>query len=67
MSFKKYLQQYLDQDNPYGDFARDVYQDKEFPRKSDYKIIKSHLENCNAMSVVFDIFDKLWDLYQINN
>lgn len=67
MSFKKFLQQYLNQDDPYGDFARDVYQDNSFPRKSEYDLIKSHLEDCNAMSVVFDIFDKLWDLYIIKN
>lgn len=63
MSFKQFTKQFLKDDTPEGDLARDINRDLNFPTSNQYEDIKAHFENCNAIPAVFDIFDRLWQIY----
>ncbi len=73
MMFKTWLRQYLNDDTPYGDFARDVTADKQFPKnyplrkegaeRVDHNIILYHLKARHACSECVAVFEETWSLY----
>lgn len=67
ISFYKYMiENFLKEDSPSGDLARDMKADRDFPRFSiNYERIRDYLERCAACSDCFDIFEECWNSYQI--
>ena len=73
MMFKTWLRQYLNDDTPYGDLARDVVSDKQFPKnypttkesgeRVDHFIIRNYLESCRACPECMTVFEETWHLY----
>ena len=65
-SFRRWLlEKYLKDNSPYGDFARDVKIDDDFPRKArDGYEIKWYLENKNCCAECLETFEDLWKEYK---
>lgn len=66
MSFKQFTKQFLKDETPEGDLARDINEDPNFPKSDQYEDIIEHFENCNAIPAVFNIFERLWQIYTRN-
>ena len=66
-SFYKFMiMNFLEDDSPLGDLARDMKSDRDFPKFSvTYDRIMNHLERCAACSDCFDTFDEGWNRYMI--
>lgn len=63
LSFKRFTKQFIKDQTPEGDLARDINEDVNFPTSDKYEDIIEHFENCNALPGVFDAFDRLWQIY----
>ena len=66
LSFKQFTKQFLKDQTPEGDLARDINEDANFPTSDKYEDIIEHFKDCNAMTAVFDTFDRLWQIYTRN-
>lgn len=59
------LERYLEKDNRFGDLARDMKSDKDFPKDSkDRKTIKEYLEKCGACENCMLTFKSAWTNYR---
>ncbi len=67
VSFYKFMTaNFLADNSPPGDLARDMKRDPDFPRFSiNYERIRNHLERCAACSDCFDTFDECWNRYML--
>lgn len=63
MTFKQWVLNCKGENSPIGDFALDVYCDKEFPNTKKYLKIKTYLEQSGASDIVMDIFEEAWFKY----
>lgn len=63
MTFKKWLQQFIKEDNPIGDLARDNEQDPTFPDTNSYNEMYDYLFSQNASDLCLQSFDKAFQLY----
>ena len=66
-SFYKFMvKNFLKDDSPSGDLARDMKWDHDFPRFSvSYERIRDYLERCAACPDCFDTFEECWNRYMI--
>lgn len=64
MTFKKWILQYISEDSPIGDFARDNQQDPTFPDSDSYNELYDYLISQNASYLCLQSFDKAWHLYK---
>lgn len=58
-SFVRYVLKFKQQDNAYGDVARDILDDPEVNRKWGYRSFVKHLEHRNASQRVYEIVSEL--------
>ena len=67
VSFYRFMiSNFLEDDSPAGDLARDMKADSDFPRFSTgYERIRDHLERSAACSECFDTFDECWNRYMM--
>ena len=63
MTFKQWVLNRKGENSPIGDFALDIYYDKEFPDSKNYSKIKTYLEESRASDIVLDIFENAWIEY----
>lgn len=61
MSFAKWLMQFVEENSPLGDLARDVAKDKNFPRSRRYETIYSYLEDGGASDACMIVFEEAWE------
>jgi len=66
-SFYKFItMNFMKDDSPLGDLARDMKRDRDFPRFSiNYDRVRDYLERCAACSDCFDAFEEGWNRYMI--
>ncbi|MED4886599.1 YozE family protein [Lysinibacillus sp. FSL R7-0073] len=64
MTFKKWILQYINEDSPIGDLARDNKQDPKFPDSNSYDNLYSYLFYQNASYLCLQSFEKAWQLYK---
>lgn len=64
MTFKKWLRQYLLQQSPIGDLARDNERDLSFPKSYSYTKIRQHLERQHASQLCMESFEDAWQRYK---
>ena len=64
-SFYKFMiMNFLEEDSPLGDLARDMKSDRDFPKSAiSHDRILDHLERCAACSDCFDAFEESWNRY----
>ncbi len=62
--FKTWLKHFLKDDSAFGDLARDIGDDSEFPKKNKYDIILYYLQRQNAISDCITTFENAWREYQ---
>lgn len=67
MTFKKWIVQYINEDSPIGDLARDNSLDSTFPNSYSYKKIRAHLERQNASELCMKSFQDAWKRYKNRN
>lgn len=60
-TFKTWIANFKDVDLPIGDFARDIGQDKSFPKTEDYEVMENYLRHHHAD---LEMFKAIWDFYQ---
>jgi len=67
VSFYKFMiLNFLNDESPAGDLARDMKGDCDFPRFSiSYERVRNYLERCAACSDCFDTFEECWNRYMI--
>ena len=58
--FKWVKKNYLKQDSPLGDFAKDMAGDFDFPKRADYRVISRYLDQVGACSAAVECFEELW-------
>ena len=63
MSFAKWLMQFVEENSPLGDLARDVAKDKNFPRSRRYETIYSSLEDGGASDACMNVFEEAWEKF----
>lgn len=64
MTFKKWLRQYLLQQSPIGDLARDNEQDPSFPDSYSYMKNRDYLERQHASRLCMESFEDAWRRYK---
>lgn len=67
MTFKNWLKQFINEDNPISDLARDNEQDPTFPNSYSYKKIRAHLVKQNASDLCMETFQNAWTRYKNRN
>lgn len=68
MSYKAWLQKYISQDSPLGDFANDVQEDSSFPKGLDsLSELKSYLIFKRASTVATEVAIDSFKKYKKNN
>lgn len=67
MNFKKWLKQFIKEESPIGDLARDNEKDPAFPDSYSYKKIRTHLLNQNASDLCMESFEIAWQRYKNRN
>ena len=67
MSFYKFMMEnYIKNDSPSGDLARDMKNDRDFPKASiSYERIKDYLERNVACIDCIDAFEECWNEYML--
>ncbi len=65
MDFKKWLNQFKDDNSPIGDLAMDVTMDKNFPSGNNHKSILAYLQTLPPDSKRAEVFEKAWELYSM--
>ncbi|TQR26865.1 hypothetical protein C7Y47_24065 [Lysinibacillus sphaericus] len=64
MTFKQWLKQYVNDDSPIGDLARDNELDPYFPNTNSYNKMYDYLLSQNASYLCLQSFEKAWHLYK---
>ena len=64
MTFKKWILQYINEDSPIGDLARDNKKDPKFPDSNSYDTLYSYLFSQKASYLCLQSFEKAWQLYK---
>lgn len=64
MTFKKWLKQFIYEDSPIGDLARDNELDPAFPNSNSYYRLYDYLRRQNASCLCLQSFNKAWKLYK---
>lgn len=64
LSFKKYMFQYLGEDNLEGFLARDIKRDVFFPRKGTYNDIREYLLDNDVNRDCLNTFEKCYNNYK---
>ena len=59
-TFLKYLKAKAEDDTPEGDFARDALEDRRFPKRNNYAIIRGYLRRRNAYIGCMKAFERCW-------
>lgn len=67
MNFKIWLKQFLNEESPIGDLARDNERDPSFPDSYSYKKIRVHLERQHASRLCMESFEDAWQRYKNRN
>lgn len=63
--FKTWLiKKYLKVENPFGDLARDIKGDRDFPRTNKQEKIYDYLWTCNACSECLKTFNLAYEEYK---
>jgi uncharacterized protein YozE (UPF0346 family) len=65
--FKTWLKNFLKEDSAFGDLAKDVADDSEFPKQNKYDIILYYLQRQNAISDCITTFENAWREYKYSN
>ena len=63
MTFTKWLKKHKDDNTPLGDLARDVSEDKDFPKTKSSNKILEYLESKGACDGAISAFKDAWKLY----
>lgn len=64
VTFYQYAKQYIEEDSAFGDLARDMRDDKSFPKESCYyDVILAHLECHNACDECIETFNQAYEAY----
>ena len=63
-TFRVWVRQFGEDSTPFGDLARDIADDSEFPKKNKYDIILYYLQRQNAISDCITTFENAWREYQ---
>lgn len=61
------MKKHINTKAPVGDLARDMKDDREFPRDGDKAVIRDYLEGCGACSGcmdAMDAFERAWRKYE---
>lgn len=58
------MKKHINTKAPVGDLARDMKDDREFPRDGDKAVIRDYLEGCGACSGCMDAFERAWRKYE---
>ncbi|EON73955.1 YozE family protein [Lysinibacillus sphaericus] len=64
MTFKKWILQYINEDSPIGDLARDNNEDPKFPDSNSYDELYSYLLSQNASYLCLQSFEKSWQFFK---
>lgn len=60
-SFKRWvLDKYLGKNNPKGDLAGDISEDRNFPDSSDFTVVASYLSGQHPCLACWEVFMKTW-------
>ncbi len=51
---------FIDESSPCGDFARDMVDDRDFPKVADKRVIQSYLDGIHACDGAEEAFSSLW-------
>ena len=63
-TFYSWIGQFKNEDSPMGDIAKDIYSDKDFPKKAKtLKPIKEYLESKSACGSFLSVLDKAFEMY----
>nr|DAX81387.1 MAG TPA: YozE [Caudoviricetes sp.] len=64
MTFKKWINKFIEVDLPIGDLSRDIKRDETFPDTNDKEKIISYLESKRVSDIVLSTFNDVWDFYK---
>ncbi len=64
--FKRWLKQFVKDNNAIGDLSRDVYDDSAFPYYNDKEKLLNYLKNRGACSDTINTFNGAFKKYKIN-
>lgn len=64
MTFKQWILQFVNEDSPIGDLARDNKIDTNFPDSNSYEDLYHYLFLQNASYLCLESFDKAWQLFK---
>ena len=58
MNFNSWIKQFLNEDSPYGDLARDIQRDQDFPKNvTSWSQIENHFPNAYVTDVAQSAFE----------
>ena len=55
------IKKHINTKAPVGDLARDMKEDREFPRDGNKEAVRRYLESCRACSGCMDAFERAFD------
>lgn len=58
------MKKHINTKAPVGDLARDMKDDREFPRDGNKETIREYLESCGVCSGCMDAFERAWKKYE---
>ena len=61
--FAKWIMRYKEDNSPIGDLARDISDDKDFPKTKSKKKILEYLESKDACDGAISAFISAWEAY----
>lgn len=62
-SFYQWCKQFVNEDSPIGDLAKDNLLDPTFPDSDSYNELYDYLVSQHASDLCLQVFDKAWNLY----
>ncbi|MBM4277068.1 MAG: hypothetical protein FJ130_04180 [Deltaproteobacteria bacterium] len=65
MKFHNWLRKQTNQNDPVGDFARDVKADAESPKNNSIKKWRTYLSNVGACDGAINAFERAWIEYKL--
>jgi len=64
-SFKEWIKQFIEDQSPFGDLARDMKKDLDLPDSNKRNEIHRYLDmECNACENALDVFNTAFDQYE---
>jgi uncharacterized protein YozE (UPF0346 family) len=63
ITFRSWIFQCRREDSPFGDLARDILEDIDFPEGNDYDTILEYLESCHACPECIETFEEAYEAY----